>query len=177
MQAEWKRNEWDFPTFLMSRTSQTYKLKWKNKALKFPAFLYLFWFAKNGVFNSWFLPNLAFKSKQNSKLPMVVVDHSHFEVLLIIGDSSGVRVPGTLWVWHHMSYGQAFGHIHSQVMCSGKSSDKLQSMWRKTSNNAISTANKDKVFTNTQAVCTLCLKRKEKVWPLWTLSECLLCWK
>ena len=116
--------------------------------------------------------------KQKSELPMVVVDHSHFEVLLIIGDSSGVRVPGALWVWHHMSYGQAFGHIHSQVMCSGKSSDKLQSMWRKTSNNAISTANKDKVFTNTQAVCTLCLKRKEKVWTLWTLSECLLvCWK
>ena len=169
MQAEWKRNEWDFPTFLMSRTSQTYRLKEKLK------FLSLFWFAKNGESKADFYQ---IWPKQNSKLPMIVVDHSHFEVLLIIGDSSGVRVPGTLWVWHHMSYGQAFGHIHSQVMCSGKSSDKLQSMWRKTSNNAISTANKDKVFTNTQAVCTLCLKRKEKVWTLWTLSECLLvCWK
>ena len=30
-----------------------------------------------------------------------------------------------LWVWHHVTYGQAFGDIHSQVMCSRQSGDKL----------------------------------------------------
>ena len=74
-----------------------------------------------------------------------------------------------------MSYGQSFGYIHSQVMCSRQSSDKLQSMWRKTSNNAISTANKDKVFTNAQAVSTLRLQKKRKsLNSLNSISECRL---
>ena len=58
-------------------------------------------------------------------LPMIVVNHSDFKVLLVICDGSGIRVPGTLWVGHHVTYGQPFRDIHSQVMRSRQSGNKL----------------------------------------------------
>ena len=56
---------------------------------------------------------------------MIVVNHSDFKVLLVICDGSGIRVPGTLWVGHHVTYGQPFRDIHSQVMRSRQSGNKL----------------------------------------------------
>ena len=40
--------------------------KWNRTVFKFRAFLFLFWFAKVGAFNSWLLPKLAHFCKQNT---------------------------------------------------------------------------------------------------------------
>ena len=86
-----------FPDFFdVSHVPDVQAKKEKLKFLKFSAFfVFVLICQKTGCSTAEFYQ---ISPKQNSKLPMVIVDHSHFEVLLIIGDSSGVRVPGTLWV-------------------------------------------------------------------------------
>ena len=46
-----------------------------------------------------------------------------------------------------------------EVMCSGKCCDELHGVWRKTSDNPVSTTNKYKVFTDHQTIGTLGLKK------------------
>ena len=50
---------------------------------------------------------------------MVVVDDSDFEMLFVIGDGRGVGVPDSRGVGYHVTNGEPFGNVHTQIMGSG----------------------------------------------------------
>ena len=79
---------------------------------------------------------------------MIVVDDGDFEILLIISHSCCIWIASTMWMGHHMTYGQAFGHVNTQVVSPWQRRYKLQGVRRKTTNYAVGTANENEIFAN-----------------------------
>ena len=47
---------------------------------------------------------------------VIVVDHGHPRVLLVVRHGARVRVLSVVWVRGHVRDGQALGHVHAQVV-------------------------------------------------------------
>ena len=50
---------------------------------------------------------------------VIIVDDGDFEVLFVVGDGGGVRVPCIGRVGGHVRDRQAFGHVHAEIRKGG----------------------------------------------------------
>ena len=79
---------------------------------------------------------------------VIIVDHGYPGILLIIGNSTGVRVDSVTGVGGHVGDGQPLGHVHAQVVSPGQGGDELEGLRREASDNPLSTADEDKLLTH-----------------------------
>ena len=83
---------------------------------------------------------------------MVVVDDADPGILLIIGNSTGVRVDSVAGVGGHVGDGQTLGHVHAQEVGPRQGRDELKGLGGETSDNALGTSDKDKLLSDRETV-------------------------
>ena len=79
---------------------------------------------------------------------MVIVHHRHPGVLLVIGNSAGVRIDSVAGVGGHVGDGQTLGDVHAQEVGPRQGGDELEGLRGETSDNALGTTDKDKLLSD-----------------------------
>ena len=85
---------------------------------------------------------------------MVVVDHRHAGVLLVVGHGAGVGVLGVVGVGGHVGDGQALGHVHAQVMGPRQGRDELEAGGGEASHDPVCAADEDKLLAHRETIGT-----------------------
>ena len=79
---------------------------------------------------------------------VIIVDHGYPGILLIIGNSTGVRVDSVTGVGGHVGDGQPLGYVHPQEVGPRQGGDELEGLGREAPHNALSTADENKLLSD-----------------------------
>ena len=83
---------------------------------------------------------------------MIIVDHRHPGILLVIGNSAGVRIDSVAGVGGHVRDGQTLGDVHAQEVGPGQGGDELEGLGGETSDNPLGTSDEDKLLSDRETV-------------------------
>ena len=100
------------------------------------------------------LPHLANVPDVPDVEAVIIVDHRHPGVLLVVRHGAGVRVLGVVGVGGHVGDGQALGHVHAQVVGPRQRRDELQRGGGEAPHDPLGTPNEDKLLAHGETIGT-----------------------